>query len=292
MTSGVILLDKDTGLSSAAALARLKKKLGVAKLGHAGTLDPMASGLLVCLVNSATRLASFAQDGAKTYSGSIEFGLTTSTDDITGEVLERSGKFPSFSQVRAAVSSFVGELNQVPPRVSAIKVGGVRSYDRARSGEAFELAARVVRVDSFEVGELSENRVSFKVCCSKGTYIRSLARDLGQVLGCGGCLASLRRDRTAPFEIDSARTVENVSADDIMSWDVLFPNVIKAEVADWEAQRLLRGEQRALLDLSDRLVQERAPSDHAIYYRQGSKKPLGLLKRASETWDYALNIGE
>lgn len=292
MSGGVLLLDKATGLTSAAALARLKKKLAIAKIGHAGTLDPLASGLLVCLVNSATRLASFAQDGAKTYSGEIEFGLLTSSDDITGEVLERSSALPDFDSVRAAVPEFVGELDQIPPRVSAIKVGGVRSYDRARSGEDFQLAARRVRVDFFDVWAISQKRIGFRIGCSKGTYIRSLARDLGARLGCGGCLAALRRERTEPFEIGAARTLEEATLADIMSWDVLFPNVIRAEVADAEAQRLLRGERRALEDVSGRLPEPESAGAHAIYYRHGSVKPLGLLKRTSETWDYALNIGE
>ncbi|MBN8548462.1 MAG: tRNA pseudouridine(55) synthase TruB [Deltaproteobacteria bacterium] len=290
MSSGVLLLDKASGLSSAAALARVKRKLSIAKIGHAGTLDPMASGLLVCLVNSATRLASFAQQGTKIYSGSIEFGLVTGTDDITGEILERSDQLPEFSQVLAATAPFVGNITQIPPRVSAIKIDGVRSYDRARNGEEFELMARPVRVDYFEVEPESERRVRFRIQCSKGTYIRSLARDLGAALGCGGCLASLRREATIPFTIDGAKTFENVSLADIMSWDVLFPNVIKAEVDDFAATRLLRGEKRALLDISERLGEQ--TSEHAIYYRQGSSKPLGLLRRIPDAWDYALNIGE
>lgn len=289
MSCGVVLIDKHVGISSAGIVARLKKRLNTSRIGHAGTLDPMASGLLVCLAGSATRLASFAQDGTKVYSGTIELGLTTSSDDITGEVLSRSERTPDFSDIVEAARGFVGEIQQVPPRVSALKIDGERSYQRARRGEEFEIKPRTVRVDCFDVIPGEERRFGFRVQCGKGTYIRSLARDIGEKLGCGGCLASLRREATAPFSVQNALPVDEAGAADVLPWDILFPEALKLTVADSDAAKLVNGEKRML-----GLVSERAGSSartQAIYYRENSSTPLGLLKRLeSGDWDYALNI--
>jgi tRNA pseudouridine55 synthase len=292
MNSGVVLLDKETGISSAGALARLKKKLAVERIGHAGTLDPMASGLLVCLTGRATRLASFAQDGAKIYSGSIEFGLRTSSDDITGEVLERTERFPDFAEVQSKLPAFIGSISQIPPRVSAIKIDGERSYKKARRGEDFEIKPRTVEVTFFEISPQSTERIGFRLGCSKGTYVRSLARDLGEALGCGGCLAELRREATEPFRIDAARTLERLSCADIAPWDILLPQAARIEASATESSALLNGQRASLLEFSKSHARELAAAEYAIFYRAGTATPLGLLKRAGESWDFALNIGE
>jgi tRNA pseudouridine55 synthase len=297
MTCGVVLLDKDTGMSSAAAVARAKRILDVDRIGHAGTLDPMASGMLVCLTGPATRLASFPQHGAKLYSGTIVFGRTTSTDDITGETLEESGRFPRYSDVDAALSSFTGSIQQIPPRISAVKVQGERSYRRARRGEEFELQARTVEVERFEIRPIPENdenacvSVGFLVQCSKGTYIRSLARDLGEALGCGGCLGSLRREAVLPFHVADAHTLADLKPEHLLPWDVLFPATPSLHLSEAEARRVRNGERGILEDLSRRSDSALCRSPYVVYYGPESGRPLGLLSGSPEgKLDIAMNL--
>lgn len=289
MSCGIFLIDKETGPSSAAVVSKLKKKFELERVGHAGTLDPMASGLLVCLCGTATRLANFAQGGAKVYSGFIQFGLTTTTDDITGEELSRSQSLPDFEDVKGAVHEFTGVITQAPPRISAVKVNGQRAYRRARRGEDFQLTGREVEVMSFEVSPTCDpSIISFRVRCSKGTYIRSLARDLGERLECGGCLASLRRESTDPFSVENARKLEEVDRADLLPWDILFPNCARLEVSEAEARRLLNGERTVLAGLSPRLPRQPSEAKIAVY---GTQRPLGLLQRNGEAWDFAINVG-
>lgn len=214
--SGFFLMDKGPGISSARAIAQLKHSLGIRKIGHAGTLDPPATGLLVCLVNDATRLARQIEGGDKIYSGSILFGVSTSTDDSTGEVLARSEAIPSFKEIEEAATRFVGEIEQIPPSVSAVKKDGERAYKIARRGEAVELKPRKVVIHSLKLKPLSANEVAFEIHCTKGTYIRAIARDLGKIFGCGACSSSLRRDGSAPFSVNDAKTVDQLSWGDLI----------------------------------------------------------------------------
>ncbi len=287
MKSGVILIDKATGLSSAAVVGRLKRSLHLDRIGHAGTLDPMASGLLVCLCGAATRLADYAQGGIKVYSGEIQLGIRTSSDDLDGEILTRSEEIPSFATIESAIPAFVGHISQVPPRISAVKIDGERSYRRARRGEDFEITARQVQVLAFEIAPLADpSRVAYRVRCSKGTYIRSLARDLGEKLGCGACIATLRREITEPFSVASAKSLEDVTAADILPWNALFPSITKISVTETEARRLLNGERRVLADVVGRLPS--ADIQLAVY---GADRPLGLLRNTGKVWDFVLNVG-
>ncbi len=217
MKDGIILIDKPKGDSSAKVLARVKHKLGVRKIGHAGTLDPMATGLLVCLVNGATKMADKVQSGKKTYTGVIKFGIITDSDDITGNVISKFDDLVDLSKLPEIMKSFRGEITQLPPKISALKVGGVRAYKLARSGEAFELKPRTATIDLFEVEKITDDEIRFKVICSKGTYVRALARDIGEALGCGGCLKELRREASEPFDVKNAKLVEALSENDILS---------------------------------------------------------------------------
>jgi len=216
--SGILLVDKPAGPSSAQVLNQIKRRLNLVKIGHAGTLDPFATGLLVCLVGKATKLAGPAGAGDKIYSGVIRLGLSTRSDDITGEVISSTDDLPDFQSVLRASSALTGTIMQVPPQVSAVKVNGERAYKLARRRIEVELKAREARVDCFELSDLGGGNAAFRIRCSKGTYVRALARDLGQMLGCGACLAELRRERSEPFDVSSAKLPQDLQNTDIFVW--------------------------------------------------------------------------
>lgn len=203
---GLILVDKPSGPTSHDVVARIRHATGQSRVGHTGTLDPPASGLLMVALGRATRLIRFLPEAPKVYDGTIELGVTTETDDLAGRVLERApGPIPGFEEVRNAARTLLGKQLQTPPAVSAKKVGGERLYRKARRGEAFEASPSEIEVFEFDV--LEEERagsLAFRVAVSKGTYVRALARDLGARLGCGGALATLRRTSIGPFDLADA----------------------------------------------------------------------------------------
>ncbi len=215
MLGGLVIVDKPEGLTSHDVVARLRRLAGTRRVGHAGTLDPAATGVLVCGVGRATRLLGHLLLAQKDYDATIRLGVTTTTDDADGEVLRtRPAAAVTDAAIAAAVASLTGAIEQAPSAVSAIKVKGVRAYARVRAGEDVQLPARPVTVHRFEVlrrhgPEASELDVS--VTCSSGTYIRALARDLGELLGCGAHLTALRRTRVGPFTSAAAHTLEELA---------------------------------------------------------------------------------
>ena len=214
----LLLVDKPAGMTSHDVVAVARRVLSVRKVGHAGTLDPMATGLLVLGVGAATRLLGHLSGSDKTYDATVRLGQSTVTDDAEGEVTATtSAAGVGEDDVRAALAAQVGALQQVPSSVSAVKVGGRRSYDRVRAGEEFELAARSVTVHRIDVHRVARPTpelvdVDVTVACSTGTYIRAIARDVGAALGVGGHLTALRRTSSGPFAIDRARPVEDAAA--------------------------------------------------------------------------------
>jgi tRNA pseudouridine55 synthase len=202
--SGLLPVDKPAGPTSHDVVARARRALGTRAIGHLGTLDPAATGLLVLVVGAATRCAVVWQGGAKTYEGTARFGIVTDSQDLSGHVIEESGIVPSEAGVRAAASALTGDLLQVPPMVSAIQVGGERLHAIARRGGTVEREARPVRVDGWEWLGFAGREARFRVRCSGGTYVRTLVHDLGARLGCGAALAALRRTRSEPFDVSSA----------------------------------------------------------------------------------------
>jgi tRNA pseudouridine55 synthase len=215
---GLLLVDKAPGMTSHDVVARARRVLSVRKVGHAGTLDPMATGLLILGVGSATRLLGLVGGHDKTYEATIRFGQTTVTDDREGEVLTTtSAAEVDDDAVRAALAAQTGPLRQVPSSVSAVKVAGRRSYDRVRAGETVELAPRSVTVHRLDVHRVERATpdlldVDVTVTCTAGTYIRAIARDAGAVLGVGGHLTALRRTVSGPFSVTSAAPVEDAAA--------------------------------------------------------------------------------
>lgn len=292
MKSGIFLIDKSEGLSSAAELSRVKRKLGLKKVGHAGTLDPMATGLLVCLCNSATRLASYAEKGRKIYSGTIKFGLTTSSDDKNGVVLTQSDQIPGFKQIVEQSKTLLGEIEQMPPDISAKKIDGERAYKISRRGEKPKLTAKKVFIHAFDLREHSKDEVAFRVECTSGTYIRAIARDLGALLGCGGTLYSLRREYSAPFNVQDAKKFEDISEEHFIDWVNLFPNLAKVSFESQDVKKLLSGDLKNLRiklgDIIERQVQKR--TDTVVYFEEAKEQPLGLLRNVSGIWEIAVNL--
>jgi tRNA pseudouridine55 synthase len=207
---GLILVDKPLGPTSHRVVHRVRQGTGIRKVGHAGTLDPRASGLLVLCLGAATRLSEYISTSSKCYEAVVRFGATTRTYDGDGEVVRRSTEIPSREQVDAALQAFTGEIQQVPPPFSAVKVAGQRAYDLARSGKEVDLGPRSVTIYALRVSDFQPPDLALEIECSAGTYIRSLAYDLGERLGCGGYLGALRRTKAGPFSLSQAVTLDRL----------------------------------------------------------------------------------
>jgi tRNA pseudouridine55 synthase len=287
MRNGVVLIDKVANMSSAAVVARVKRHLKADKVGHAGTLDPDATGLLICLVNGATRVASYALDGMKVYSGTMRLGVRTSTDDMTGDVIEESTILPSFEAASRAARYFVGTIEQVPPKVSAIKVGGRRAYQLERAGHDVQLKGRQVVVEQFDVTEISDRTIGYRIVCSPGTYVRALARDLGEKLGCGAAAETIRREGSGHFSVSDAVALEDLSWDRVQDWSILVPHVPRIVVSSQLAIDLLQGRMAALSSVGPLVAPLSEGVEIVAYAAEGREgETLGLLRL-----DGARNVG-
>ena len=211
MANGIIIIDKPAGWTSMDVCAKLRGILKTKKIGHAGTLDPMATGVLPVFVGQATRAVSFAEGGEKEYVAGLRLGRTTNTQDTEGETLAQAPVTVRREELEAVLPRFTGEISQIPPMFSAIKINGQKLYDLARQGKEVERKARAVTVFALEVVEqVSETDYILRIRCSKGTYVRTLCHDIGQALGCGGCMFSLRRTMAAGFTLGESVTLEQV----------------------------------------------------------------------------------
>ena len=209
--SGWLVVDKPAGVGSTAVVNKVKWAFQAQKAGHAGTLDPDATGVLAVALGEATKTVPYVTDALKCYRFRVAFGAATSTDDAAGEVLDRSDLRPTDAAIEAALAGFRGDILQVPPRVSAVKVEGERAYDLAREGEVFELEARPLWVERLEITWRPDaDHVDLEMICGKGGYVRSIARDLGQVLGCLGHVAWLRRVWSGPFSVEDAVSLDEI----------------------------------------------------------------------------------
>ncbi len=246
---GVLLLDKPRGCTSQQALQQARRALGAAKAGHTGTLDPLAEGLLPLCFGAATKFAQTHLEADKAYVAQLHLGVRTSTCDGEGEVL-RQAPVPALdpAALRRVLDAFVGDILQVPPMHSALKRDGRPLYEYARAGQDLDLPARPVRIDSIEVLGLERDRLDIEVRCGKGTYIRSLARDIGDALGCGAYLAGLRRTRSGGFDLAQARSLQQVceaGREQVRAWllpaDVLLRELPALELEPAQAADLLQG---------------------------------------------------
>ena len=229
MTDGFLVVDKAPGMTSHDVVAVARKALGTRKVGHAGTLDPMATGVLVLGFGNGTRLLQYITDGDKSYTATIILGAATITDDREGEVISESDASKiTDEQIKIGLAKMIGEIQQRPSSVSAVKVDGERAYDRVRAGEVFELAARTITISALDILEIrhlgARIEIDIDVTCSAGTFIRAIARDLGSDLQVGGHLSALRRTRVAGFPISQAISFEDLKAQ-------LFSPLALADVA-------------------------------------------------------------
>ncbi|MBI1868163.1 MAG: tRNA pseudouridine(55) synthase TruB [Methylocystis sp.] len=212
VVDGWVVLDKPIGMTSTYAVSRLKRIYNAKKAGHAGTLDPLASGILPIAFGEATKTVPFVQDGEKVYSFAVRWGVETDTDDADGRATRTSEARPDAAAIEALLPRFTGDILQAPPRFSAIKIGGERAYDLARDGEKVELQARPVAIYRLALIDATQDAANFVMECGKGAYVRSIARDLGRELGCFGHVRALRRTRVGPFDAKACATLDELEA--------------------------------------------------------------------------------
>ncbi|MGY8962156.1 MAG: tRNA pseudouridine(55) synthase TruB [Rhodospirillales bacterium] len=260
--SGWLALDKPLGLSSTLALGKARRFLDAAKAGHGGTLDPLATGILPIAFGEATKTVSYAMDAKKSYAFEAIWGVATTTDDQEGRVTETSDVRPALSAIEGALSSFLGEIQQIPPQYSAIKVDGERAYNLARANKGVDLKPRAVRVDRFERinTDLGPDRAQFEVDCGKGTYIRSLVRDLARALGTCGHVATLRRTRCGPFDEKMAISLDKLESlgHKAVGSGILLPvatvldDIPALALTEEEARRMSHGQSISLFAVANR----------------------------------------
>jgi tRNA pseudouridine55 synthase len=249
MLSGILLIDKPEGLSSFAVVRRARRVFGVRKVGHLGTLDPFATGLSPLCLGEATKLAPYLLPGAKTYRATLQLGVATDTQDLTGQVISRTEALPMADQIYQTSARFIGEIQQVPPLYSALHHQGQRLYKLARRGEKVELPPRPVTIYRLAVEEINLPWVTIMVKCSQGTYVRTLAADLGAALGCGAHLTALRRLEIGPFRLEDAITLEalehgglEVGLARIIPLHACLPGMRQVKVDSAEAAKVRQGQ--------------------------------------------------
>lgn len=276
--NGILLVDKPADWTSNDVVIKLKGVLHERRIGHSGTLDPMATGLLVVFVGRATRAVEFAEAHDKRYIAGLRLGLVTDTQDISGTVLESRDADVSAAELRPALARFIGEQEQVPPMYSAIKVNGRRLYDIARSGGEVERKARKIKISRIDIVGRKNGDYLLDISCSKGTYIRALCNDIGAALGCGGCMSSLRRVAAGEFSVDSAHTLEEVIAAAkegepeslLLPVDSLFKSLPTFEVGEPREKRIRNGSEIKTPYLSD--------GEYRVYSKSGEFLMLGRVK--------------
>jgi len=258
---GWINVDKPSGISSNDVVTRVRRATGAAKVGHGGTLDPLATGVLPVALGEATKTVSYAMDGTKTYRFRVRWGVATATDDAEGEVVETSDARPGAAEIEAALGAFTGEIEQVPPAYSAIKVDGRRSYELARRDEAVELAPRTVRIDALRLVAIPDaDHAELEMTSGKGAYVRAIARDLARRIGTVGHVADLRRTAVAGFTEKDAISLDKLEAlgHSAPASDILLP--VETVLADipalaltlQEANRLRHGQGVPVLPVASR----------------------------------------
>lgn len=266
---GWIILDKPSGITSAHAVAKVKRLLKPAKIGHAGTLDPLASGILPLALGEATKTVSFVMGRRKAYRFEVTWGQERDSDDRMGTINASSGKRPGEEEINAILQKFTGSIEQQPPRYSAIKIEGKRAYDLARQGQAVELKPRAVTVHSLEMTSYTTDKSSFTCHCGKGTYIRSLARDMGRKLGCYGHISMLRRLSVGNFTEKHAISLE-VLEEMVHNGDLSSLLPVESALDDIPAMEV-DSTQAALLRSGQSII---LPSDHMMIAEEGASIPM------------------
>lgn len=246
---GVLLVDKPRDVSSHRVVSMLRKALNTKKVGHAGTLDPAATGLLICCVGKATKISQYLMDQDKIYQTKVILGATSTTYDDEGEITQSNQAIPSIDTIKQVLQSFVGEISQVPPIYSAIKKDGKKLYQYARAGQDVEIEPRCIQISSIDLIEQQDNVLVIKVHCQKGTYIRSLAHDIGQALGCGAYAQDIRRLGSGAYTIDQCMQIQTDGSIDqaetsstmINIFDALSPSFSLIQIDEAQAKWIAQG---------------------------------------------------
>ena len=269
MASGILIVDKPAGWTSMDVCAKLRGIFHEKRVGHGGTLDPMATGVLPVFIGRATRAVEFAEKSDKEYIAGLKLGVVTNTQDTSGEILEERPVRVGREELEAALERFRGDILQVPPMYSAIKINGKKLYELARKGKEVERKPRTIRIDALGVlNEIPPEGTDYllRVVCSKGTYVRTLCHDVGRTLGCGGCMSSLRRTAVAGFTLRDARAMEEIqSAPDpaalLLPVEALFQDREKLVLSPAAEKKIRNGVTAALPDLAAR--------EYRVYARSG-----------------------
>jgi tRNA pseudouridine55 synthase len=286
MTTGIVNLAKPGGISSRAAVDRVARCAGTRRAGHAGTLDPLATGVLVVCLGRATRLVEYVQRLPKEYVATFVLGQSSPTDDTTGEVTVVAGTSrPAAAEVRAALAQFVGAIEQVPPAYSALKVEGRRAYELARRGDAVELAARPVDVYSIVVERYEYPELALRIRCGSGTYVRALGRDLARALGTEGVMSALTRTAIGSFSLADACPVDALAPESFSQWLLPIERGVEAlgriELTDEQLDRIGKGQAIAL-------AAEQQAAELAAFDRQGKLRAI-LMRKVDGSWKPAKN---
>ena len=263
---GFLLLDKEKGISSNQLVQKVKKSLSIKKVGHLGTLDPMATGLMILAINRATKFSSYFLESDKSYDASIQLGSSTDTDDAMGNIISSSDIIPNEEDINKSLASFIGQSMQIAPFFSALKHKGKPLYRYAREGEFISKPPREINIFSIKNIICEHNKCSFIVHCSKGTYIRSIARDLGDKLNSGGHLSALRRLSQGIFNIKNAMTIENIELNKLITIEEAFSELSEIQLDSNQTKFFMNGVKIEEINLED--------DTYKIY--DSSKKFLGL----------------
>lgn len=247
--NGWLIIDKPKGMGSTQVVGALKRFLHPMKIGHAGTLDPLANGVLPIALGKATRLIPYVMDGEKIYEFEVTWGCETATDDLEGDILKTSDLRPTREQIETVLPRFIGKISQIPPIYSALKINGERAYDLARCGKDVLLKERLITIKTLEIQQHTSEKTRFCVTCGKGTYVRALGRDLGRLLGCFGYVSHLRRLKCGPFYIEksiSLANFEKIEYKEAVQWmlplETVLDDILVLAVKEEDIRRLIMGQ--------------------------------------------------
>jgi tRNA pseudouridine55 synthase len=287
--NGWVNIDKPQGLTSTQVIGRVRRALNAQKLGHAGTLDPLATGVLPIALGEATKTIQFAQDHDKVYRFTVTWGEQRNTDDSEGAVTATSALRPTPEAIAAVIPRFIGEIEQTPPQFSAIKIGGERAYDLARAGEEVDIKSRIVSVYGLKLLKTTPDTAEFELECGKGTYVRAIARDMGQILGCFGHVSSLRRTVVGYFSEENAIPLDVfekmvLSSDPdlyLLPVETVLDDIPALALTDGEISRIKQGQSIRLLSRQDmdRLDTAGIHETTGLILATGYNQPLALLER-------------
>ncbi|MBU6475647.1 MAG: tRNA pseudouridine(55) synthase TruB [Alphaproteobacteria bacterium] len=287
--NGWLNIDKPQGLTSTQVIGRVRRVLHAQKLGHAGTLDPLATGVLPIALGEATKTIPFAQDRDKVYEFTVAWGEARNTDDGEGEVTQTSDKRPTADEITAIIPRFIGDIEQTPPKFSAIKIDGQRAYDISRAGNDVEIKSRIVSIYDLRLTGATADTATFEMECGKGTYVRALARDMGLILGCFGYVSSLRRLAVGPFGAENAisldvfeKMVQSAEPDRyLLPVETVLDDIPALALTDDEISRIKQGQTIRLLSRQDIGRLDIAGIDDMtdLILAIGDNKPLALLER-------------